>query len=643
MKIKFLLIILLAAAFTACSENKNDKSFEEDIYYEIWIKAFADSKDDNDNIGDISGIISRLDYLNDGDPDTDTDLGVTGIKISPFVECGLKTADPNANMHGYDATDFYAVNSLFGTEEEIKTLIAEAHKRGMKIIFDYVPNHTSDKHPWFMESKNKTGKRDWYVWDNNPDKAWEQPWGGGSWRDVWFPYEDSYYYSAFIFAGMPDLNFHNTAVRDEVIKVARYWIDMGFDGLRVDAARYLVEEGPGKAADTESSHKYYQEVRDVLNQYPDHKVMIAEAWTNQETIGDYYGNGTNEYDLAFDFPFVNAVMAANKRGDATELKEHFRYIAENYPGTKKTATFLSNHDAAASRPISEYKGDLNKVVLSAAVNILAGGVPFIYYGNEIGMEGKLAGGPHQDFQLRRHFNWDAARVQSGDPNSVLSWYRYLIKARKKVESLSRGVMAIPETGDSSVFAMVKHFENETALMLFNFSNREVSVKIDAEDIPGLSDNYGVVIGSPAVRVSQDGVRVGKLEATRFALITFGKTYDPVMGTPEILTGGAEPLEFTGFRYEKMFVRGTMNSYDNSIPMTNSDENVWSVETELEKGDYEFIFENSGLETRDIVYGDTDKNGVADFNGDPIEINISSKGEYRITFDFESLRYNVEKL
>jgi len=644
-KYAFILISFLVLS-TACSKKPQlTEKFEDDVYYEIWVKAFADSDNDNDDIGDIKGIISKLDYLNDGNPETDTDLGVTGIKISPFVECGLKTADPNANMHGYDATDFYKVNSLFGNEEDVKTLIKEAHARGMKVIFDYVPNHTSDKHPWFTASKNNIDMRDWYVWDENPDTNWGFAWGGGKWNNVWFKYADSYYYSAFIFSGMPDLNFKNQLVRDEIIKVAKFWMDMGFDGLRVDAARYLIEEGPGNAADTKSSHEYYKQLRRVLDNYPGENIMVAEAWTNRETIKQYYGTGNDEYQLAFDFPFVGAVIHGLRYGDASILKEHFSYISKEYPGSKRTATFLSNHDAAASRPLSTYKGDLYKVVAAASLNILAGGVPFIYYGNEIGLEGELKGGAHQDFELRRHINWNDVDKQSSDPNSVLSWYRYLIKARTTVPSLKRGEMFIPEIKDSSIFAMVKSTGEETSLLVYNLSDDSRDVTLDLSNFKNIaSDNYTIVFGDPQPEINNGKISIKNIPALNFTAIVFGKNkYHKIHGYPSQITGGAKPMEYSGFRYDNMYLRGTMNNFTGDLPMTNTEDNIWYVDVELAPGHYKYNYEVTGEEVWGITYGDDDLNGLCDLNGKPMSFTVETPGVYRFIFDFETKEFKVEKI
>ncbi|GJQ63290.1 MAG: alpha-amylase [Melioribacteraceae bacterium] len=638
--IKYTLLILVLILMGCSQKAELTESYKDDVYYEIWVKSFADSDSDDDDIGDLKGIIARLDYLNDGDPSTKTDLGVTGIKISPFVECGLKTADPNANMHGYDATDFYKVNSLFGNEEDVKTLIAEAHKRGMKVLFDYVPNHTSDEHAWFIASRDKIEKRDWYVWDDNPDPKWGFAWGGGNWQDVWFPYEDSYYYSAFIFEGMPDLNFKNQEVRDEIIKVAKYWMDMGFDGLRVDAARYLIEEGPGKGADTKASHDYYKEIRKVLDDYPGENIMVAESWTSAEKIKGYYGNGDDEFQLAFDFPFVGAVVHGLRYGDASILNRHFTYLEEHYPGSKRTATFLSNHDAAASRPYSTYKGDLRKVVSAAALNILAGGVPFIYYGNEIGLEGELKGGSHQDFELRRHFNWNAMKKQSADPNSVLSWYRYLIQARNMVTSLKRGDMSVVSLQDSTIFGMIKKDKEETSLLLFNLSDTQKNVVITRDMIPSFA-NRAIVLGDPEIKRTGDNLSVNNIPGYGFTFIVFGKSYPNVKGFPENLSGGAKPLEFSGFRYDNMYLRGTMNDYGSNLSMKNTEDNKWIINVKLEPGEYKYRYEISGEKDYDINYGDDDLNGLCDLDGKDMTFVADVAGTYNFIFDFESKEYKVE--
>jgi len=151
-----------------CQVANGHDCFRDEVFYGIWVKSFADSNDP-DHIGDLKGIIQSLDYLED--------LGVTAIKLSPIFDCGYRSSDPYANTHGYDTIDYYRINPLFGTRGDVRQLLDEAHRRGMKVIYDFVPNHTSNKHPWFIDASVGGAKRNWYVWQDNPSTDWRIPWG----------------------------------------------------------------------------------------------------------------------------------------------------------------------------------------------------------------------------------------------------------------------------------------------------------------------------------------------------------------------------------------------------------------------------------------------------------------------------------
>jgi glycosidase len=203
------------------------------VFYEVFVRSFADGN--GDGKGDLPGLIARLDYLNDGDPATSTDLGVDALWLMPVF------ASPS--YHGYDVTDYEKVNPIYGTNADLERLLAEAHRRGMRVIVDLVLNHTSDQHPWFRDSASSptAPKRDWYVWRAD-DPKWVQPWNEK--QSVWHQHAGAWYYAIF-WGGMPDLNYRTQAVREEAKRIARYWLSRGVDGFRLDAIRHLIETGPG--------------------------------------------------------------------------------------------------------------------------------------------------------------------------------------------------------------------------------------------------------------------------------------------------------------------------------------------------------------------------------------------------------------
>jgi len=403
--------------------------YRDAVIYQIWVKAFADGIY-QDGIGDLPGILGKLDYLQS--------LGVNTLWLSPVFECSYK----GANMHGYDTTDYYAINDRFGTRADLARLIDATHARGMRILFDFVPNHTSTAHPWFDDEKTR---KTFYIWRDKRPSGWGLPWGGGDSEDVWKEFEGSYYYTAF--AGMADLDFYNPAVVKEIQNVERFWLDRGFDGMRVDAVRYLCESGPRKAADQPDTHARLREFRSIIDEYASGdahphpagdparhsvKMMVAEAWTRDEAgVAPYYGNGSDEFNLCLDFALPPRIFTAISTHAATEITGLWESELALYPKGCRTATFDSNHDNVISRPGSQYAGDRARIILAEAMNLLSPGTPIIYYGNEVGMTGAAG----TDLNLRQPMDWAAVTAQSSQPDSILSWCKYLIQARSAYPAL----------------------------------------------------------------------------------------------------------------------------------------------------------------------------------------------------------------
>ncbi|HOV14266.1 MAG TPA: alpha-amylase family glycosyl hydrolase, partial [Spirochaetota bacterium] len=224
--------------------NENSLKLEKDWYkdaffYHIWVRAFNDSN--NDGFGDIKGIIEKLDYLNDGNPETKNDLGIDAIWLSPIFESFGK----GTSIHAYDTIDHYKINEKFGTNDDLELLLKEAHKRRIKVVFDFIPNHISAFHPWFLNAIDEGDKKDWFIWSKNPDKNYGLAWGGGKWSDVWHKVikNKSYFYGCF-HRSMPDINSENQNAKNAINNVLIYWLNKGFDGARIDAARYIYEDGP---------------------------------------------------------------------------------------------------------------------------------------------------------------------------------------------------------------------------------------------------------------------------------------------------------------------------------------------------------------------------------------------------------------
>jgi alpha-amylase len=233
------------------------------VFYEVFVRSFADS--DGDGIGDLRGLIERLDDLNDGDPGTTSDLGVTALWLMPVA------ASPS--YHGYDVTDYLTIEPDYGTNEDFRTLVDEAHARGIRIVVDLVMNHTSREHPWFLEARERGSEREaWYVWsDERPDVA------GPAGRPVWHRDGDRWYYGYF-WEGMPDLNVSDPGVTAELEAIAATWLtEMGVDGFRLDAARHLIEDG-AELDNTPETFEWLQAFRSTVRETKPDALVLGEVW-----------------------------------------------------------------------------------------------------------------------------------------------------------------------------------------------------------------------------------------------------------------------------------------------------------------------------------------------------------------------------
>ena len=342
--------------------------WNDTVFYEIFVRSFYDSN--GDGIGDFNGIIEKLDYLNDGDPKTSTDLGVTGIWLMPI--------NPAASYHGYDVTDYYGVNPDYGTMDDFKRLLNECHKRGIRVIIDMVFNHTSNENPWFIQSRDQpqSSWHNWYVWSTtNP--GYGGPWG----EQVWYPTVAGYYYAIF-WSGQPDLNYTDPAVSEEMQNVGRFWLtDVGVDGFRLDAVRYLVEDGQDQQ-DTSATHKWWANFYTMYKQINPQAMTVGEVYTSNYMVDDYLKD--KDFDQAFDFDLASQILKNIDSRNAVNLNASIKSSFDLLP-RGEYATFLSNHDQ--ERVMSYFKGDPIKAKLAASVLLTTPGTPFVYYGEEIGMTG----------------------------------------------------------------------------------------------------------------------------------------------------------------------------------------------------------------------------------------------------------------
>ncbi len=446
--------------------------WNDSVFYEIFVRSFFDS--DGDGIGDLNGIIEKLDYLNDGDPETTTDLGITGIWLMPIF--------PSPFYHGYDVTDYYDINPEYGTVDEFKSLLDEAHARGIRVIIDLVINHTSSQHPWFLQAADPSSPyHDWYIWSDT-DPGYTGSWG----QQVWYPSHGDYYYSSFT-SSMPDLNYTNPDVTAQMEDVVQFWLeDVGVDGFRMDAAKHLIEEGIIQA-NSDSTHAWWKDFRTFYEQISSDALVVGEVWEDTSITAVYLQG--DELDLSFEFwladAMISAVNGSWSEGVNNQMELSFSLIPD-----MQYAVFLTNHDQ--DRVFSQLDEDDQKMALAASLLLTSPGVPFVYYGEEIGMQGEQI---HE--RIRRPMQWvgDAAYAgfttgmpwqalgtgwmlynvtdEAANPDSILSWYRTLINIRTQHAALRVGDLAVLTTTNDAVYSCLRVSDNEAVLVIINLSGQPV--------------------------------------------------------------------------------------------------------------------------------------------------------------------------
>lgn len=466
--------------------------WDDRVFYEVFVRSFADG--DGDGIGDLRGLTDRLDYLNDGDPATTDDLGVTGLWLMPVAE--------SPSYHGYDVVDYRTVESDFGSNDDFRAFVAAAHERGINVVVDFVINHTSVQHPWFVDARTPGSEHDdWYVWLGQPPG-----WGGPSGQTVWHPAGGRSYYGLF-WEGMPDLNLENPEVTAELADVARFWLEeMAVDGFRLDAAQHLVEEGTSQI-DTPATHAWLRDFRDAIHAVRPEALVLGEVFNTRLVTASYVDSGS--LDLVFDFDLAGTIRNAARLGDAMSVVASLAELGERYPAGG-VATFLSNHDQ--NRVMSELRGDFDAARSAAAVLLTAPGVPFLYYGEEVGLQGRKP-----DPEIRTPLPWTAVEpgrgfttgtpweafapgaesatveTQAADPESLLAAYRDLVRLRGEHPGLSGGTLIPASTGSPSVAAWLSVGSGETLLIVHNLSDEDLSGV-------GLSFGAGSLCGVPTAEV-----------------------------------------------------------------------------------------------------------------------------------------------
>lgn len=590
------------------SSGLKDSWWRETNFYHIWVKSFYDS--DGDNCGDFKGIEQKLSYIKD-------DLGCDGIWLSPIFDCDGKSKADKENMHGYDVKDYYAVNDYFGTEDDLISLIKACHDKGIKIIFDFVPNHTGSGNEWFSDScKNQNGKKDWYMWSDKQLSQWNTGMGGGTGKWNKNPSGNDYYYSAF-YGSQPDLNYRNYEVREEMKNVVRYWLNKGFDGVRIDAVRYLVETEDAKY-DTDETHEWFEELRsDVIDKYAENglspKFMICEAWiTNDRArLEKYFGSTEKpEFNMVFDFDQGLALLQSVSRHKDTEL----RSLKTNPSGTQTYGTFIANHDNYINRIGSALQGSLPKEKLLTAMSLLRPTTPFIYYGNEIGMKDDTSYGDG-DIRHRTKFDWTEAEKQKTNASSILNMNKAILTLRKTYPNLfANGTLTFLESDDNSVSAYTISDSENSILCVFNLNfEKETSdftfTKTSSLDV----SKYSVLVGLDTGKTlsEENGkIKITNLSCCEARVYLLGTDGEKTVFEDARSSDDTKSLAYDPINAGTLYLRGSFNGWGSDWEMGyDSNSKTFGIGLKVnETGTYQFKFDTDGNWTKAYGSGEENANG-----------------------------------
>ncbi|MFC4171474.1 maltose alpha-D-glucosyltransferase [Microvirga sp. GCM10011540] len=508
--------------------DRSDTDWYRDaIIYQLHVKSFFDSNDDG--IGDFEGVTRKLDYIKD--------LGVTAIWVMPFYPSPLRD-------DGYDISDYRGINPGYGTMRDFRRFVKEAHDRGLRVITELVINHTSEQHPWFQKARRaKPGSaaRDFYVWSDTDQKYQDtriifldtEP---SNWS--WDPVAQAYYWHRF-YAHQPDLNFDNPRVLDAVLDVMRYWLDMGVDGLRLDAIPYLIEREGTNCENLPETHDVIKKIRAALDAaYPD-RMLLAEANQWPEETAPYFGDG-DECHMAFHFPLMPRMYMALAQEDRHPITDIMRQTPE-VPEGCQWAIFLRNHDELTLEMVTDKErdylwsfyanerrarinlgirrrlaplldNDRRKIELLNSLLLSMPGTPVLYYGDEIGMGDNIYLGDRDG--VRTPMQWspdrnggfsrsDPARLflpaiqdpiygfnavnveaQLRSSGSLLNWMRRLIAIRRNHDVFGRGGLRFLYPSNRKVLAYIRETEEESILCVVNVSRSPQAVELDLSEHKG---------------------------------------------------------------------------------------------------------------------------------------------------------------
>jgi maltose alpha-D-glucosyltransferase/alpha-amylase len=503
--------------------------YKDAIIYELHVRAFCDSN--ADGIGDLRGLVEKLDYLQD--------LGVTALWLLPFYPSPLRD-------DGYDIADYTDVNPIYGTLADFKVLMREAHRRGLRVITELVINHTSDQHPWFQRARRAepgSNWRDYYVWSDNPNKYPEariifNDFEGSNWS--WDALAKMYYWHRF-YAHQPDLNFDNPAVHEAIFGVLDFWLEQGIDGLRLDAIPYLYEREGTNCENLPETHAFLKKLRRRVDERYQNRMLLAEANQWPEDAVAYFG-AADECQMAFHFPLMPRLFMAIRMEDRFPIIDILQQTPA-IPDASQWALFLRNHDELTLEMVTAEDRDYmvrvyaqdaharinlgirrrlapllenhrGKIELMNALLFSLPGTPVLYYGDEIGMGDNIYLGDRNG--VRTPMQWTPERnagfssanpqrlylpaiidpeyhyqtvnveAQQNNPHSLLWWMKRMIALRKRHRAFGRGSLEFLPSPNHKVLAFVRRYQNEQILVVANLSRSVQGVELDLSAFKGLA-------------------------------------------------------------------------------------------------------------------------------------------------------------
>lgn len=482
------LALVLLFNFVNAQSKENVSNWPQGITYEIFVQSFADS--DGDGIGDINGMTSKLDYIKD--------LGVEGIWLMPI--------NPSNSYHKYNVEDYYNIHPDYGSLDDFKKFVEEAHKRGIHVIIDLVINHSGDKNIWFQEALKGPANKYWdyYVWAHKDDPKVQPPVSEDGtprrWRSNWNKVDGSdYMYFAHFGRNMPDLNYDNPLLQQEMFKVGKFWLkDVGVDGFRLDAARHIFPDY--RAVD---SHAWWEYFLQEMKKVKEDVYIVGEVWAPSDIVAPFLKG----IPALFNFDMGSAIIKAVNEENADGLILKHKEIIDFYKSVNPDyvdCTFLTNHDQ--NRILSSVGDDVEKAKIAASLLFTLPGSPYVYYGEEIGMLGKKP-----DQLIREPFLWDKAsndkyrtswetpeyslestvvpeKVQEKDTKSLLNHYKSLIQLRNHSSALTYGELENVDSSNPAICAFLRTDEKESLLVIHNLSGKKQSFNL-SNNLQGYGSQY----------------------------------------------------------------------------------------------------------------------------------------------------------